>query len=73
MVLNDKFEEKDYYSIVVITFILVWSFIEPCIIDVGRNIFVILLIPLLEMGNIEWLSYKKLSSGFFKKNEDIES
>lgn len=36
----------------IILVVLLWCFIEPIIIDIGRNIFVIFLIPLLEYGNI---------------------
>lgn len=39
--LNKHINEKNYYLYIVLVFILIWSFIEPYIFSVGRNIFII--------------------------------
>lgn len=43
-------KKKDYWALIVIVFILIWSFIEPYMISVTRNPLVLLLIPILELG-----------------------
>lgn len=44
------FKKKNYWAIIVIIFVLVWSFIEPYIFDITRNPLILLLIPALELG-----------------------
>ncbi len=43
-------KKKDYWALLVIIFILIWSFIEPYIINITRNPLALLLIPILELG-----------------------
>ena len=49
-------KQENYCECFILLIVLLWCFIEPIIIDIGRNIFVILLIPLLE----------------FKMNKDVK-
>ena len=66
LILSDKFEKEEYWDVFILLFVLGWAFIEPCIINLGSNIFIILLAPLLELGKIDRLSYNNLMK---KENE----
>lgn len=61
-----SYEEKNYWLIFAIMFILVWSFIEQYIININKNLFILSFIPLLEMGEIKQLSYSNISKAFKK-------
>ena len=47
------YNEKKYWLLFVIIFVLIWSFLEPIILNIGRNMFVLALIPLLDIGQID--------------------
>ncbi len=59
--LMKSYEEKNYWLIFAILFILVWSFIEQYLININKNLFILSFIPLLEMGKIEQLNYSNIS------------
>ena len=59
-ILINKLEEKNYWLVFTIIGVLIWSFIEQYIINLGKNIFVLTLIPLLDMGKINFLDYDNL-------------
>ena len=60
-IMIDNFNRKNYWLVISIMFILVWSFIEQHIINLGKNVFVLAFMPLLEMGEIEKLSFNEIS------------
>ena len=60
-ILIKNYENKNYWLIFAILFILGWSFIEQYIVSLGKNVFMLSLIPLLEMGEIKQLSYSNIS------------
>ncbi len=57
--LNYYLKRRDYWALLVIVFIIIWSFIEPYMIDMSRNPLIILLIPTLELGPTLHLRNKK--------------
>lgn len=59
-ILIKNLDKKNYWLIFAIIFILVWSFIEQYIINLGKNVFVLSFIPLLEIGTIKRLSYENV-------------
>ena len=59
-VLIRNYKNKNYWLIFAIIFILVWSFIEQYIVNLGKNLFILAFIPLLEIGEIKQLSYSNL-------------
>ena len=60
-VLIRNYENKNYWLVFAILFILVWSFIEQYIINLGKNMLILSFIPLLEMGEMKNLSYSNIS------------
>lgn len=58
-------DKKNYWLVFIIIFILIWSFIEQYIVNLGKNVFVLSFIPLLEIGNIKIINYENLKK--FKK------
>ena len=60
-ILIKNYENKNYWLIFAILFILGWSFIEQYIVNIGKNVFILSFIPLLEMGEIKQLSYSNIS------------
>lgn len=52
-------KKKDYWSLTIIIFILIWSFIEPFMINITRNPLALLLMPTLELGPSLYLQKKK--------------
>lgn len=65
IILYNSFNEKKYRLTFILIVVLMWAFIEPCILNIGRNIFVIFLLPILEMGEIKFLAYNNIK---LKKN-----
>ena len=59
-ILITNYKDKNYWLVITIIFVLLWSFIEQHIINLGKNVFVLTFIPLLEIGTINRLSYDKL-------------
>ena len=59
-ILVDNLEKKNYWLVLVIIFVLLWSFIEQYIVNLGKNVFVLALIPLLELGEIKTFNYQNL-------------
>lgn len=51
--IKKEFDDGNYWKVVTLMFVLIWSFIEPNIINIGNNIFIILLIPCLEYGKFD--------------------
>ena len=58
-ILIQNYKNKNYWLIVSVFIVLIWAFVEPYLINVGRNIFTISLIPTLEIGKIEKYKRKK--------------
>lgn len=54
-----KNKEKDYWTVITLIYILIWSFIEPYLINFGRNPLVLLLIPLINLGKNINLNIRK--------------
>ena len=71
------FKEKDYWLVFTLFFVLIWSIIEPYLITIGKNNFILEFIPLLEIGAINNLDYAVLKSKIKRlsksKNEKIDS
>jgi len=59
-ILITNYKDKNYWLVITIIFVLLWSFIEQHIINLGKNVFVLTFIPLLEIGTINRLSYDNL-------------
>lgn len=59
-ILITNYKDKNYWLVITIIFVLLWSFIEQHIINLGKNVFVLTFIPLLEMGTINRLSYNNI-------------
>ena len=72
-ILIQNFKKKDYWMVFVIFIILILSELEPHLIDLNKNIFVISLIPLLDYKPIKQLTYRNIIKKFSikkrKKNE----
>ena len=51
--LLQNYNKKDYWSILVLCFVLIWAFVEPHIVKISTNFLVVLLAPLLEIGRIK--------------------
>ncbi len=72
-----SFNEKDYWLVFALFFVLIWSIIEPYMITIGKNNFVLAFIPLLEIGAINNLDYavikSKVKGLYSRKNEKIGS
>jgi len=71
-ILIKNYNRKNYKLVLTIFFVLIWSFIEQYIIDLGKNVFVIAFIPILEMIPINCLNYNnvKLTLKKIKKKEE---
>lgn len=66
--------KKNKWLIFSLFFVLIWSFIEQHIINIGRNIFILAFIPILEIGSIEYLDYCNLKNKIKGlKNEKIDN
>ena len=52
-ILIKNYNEKNYWLLFVIIFVLIWSFLEPIILNLGRNAFALALMPLLDIGQID--------------------
>ena len=52
--------QKKYWDIFAICIVLISAVIEHHLIDIGLNIFLVLCIPLLDIGNIECLDYENI-------------
>lgn len=63
-----NYENKNYWLIFAILIILGWSFIEQYLVSLGKNVFILSFIPLLERGEIKQLSYLSVSKRFKKKS-----
>lgn len=61
-VLIRNFNNKNYWLIFTIIFILIWSFIEQYIINIGKNVFVLSFIPLLQYGEIKIFKNKNIKT-----------
>lgn len=64
MLLVKTYRAKDYWLVFIIFYMLIWAFIEPYIINIGRNIFILTFITLFynkPLPNIE-----------NQKREDVE-
>ena len=57
-ILITNYKKENYWLVFTIIFILLWSFIEQHIINLGKNVFVLSFISLLEIGEIKKLEYK---------------
>lgn len=57
--LRKNFNEKNYWAVASLLFVLIWSFIEPYIINLGRNPLILLLIPTLEIKTINFKNTKE--------------
>lgn len=58
--INEWIKRKDYYSVYALLIILLWACIEPNIINISMNIFILLLIPIINYGPINKLDYDNI-------------
>lgn len=47
IVLVREFKKENYWEVAVLFFVLIWAFIEPYLIGIEKNIFVLILVPFL--------------------------
>lgn len=59
--LVNNYNQNNYWAVISVFFVLIWSFIEPYLISLGRNPLTLLLIPVLEIGMVN-LNIKKRSN-----------
>ena len=52
-ILIKNYNDKNYWLLFVIIFVLIWAFLEPIILNLGRNAFALALMPLLDIGQID--------------------
>lgn len=67
-----NYEKKNYNLIFTIFFVLIWSFIEQYIIEIGKNVFVLAFIPLLQIQPINWLNYDNVVAKIKNNNKKEE-
>lgn len=65
IILVKNYKEKNYWLLLILLFILIWSFIEPRLIDITKNPLVLVLIPMLDVGKS--ISINKLENKKVKK------
>lgn len=71
--LKEAYKEKDYWLILMLAFVLICSVIEPNIITIEKNLFVLSLASIMNYGKIKCLDYKNISKFFMKrKNSDSD-
>lgn len=58
--IDEWIERKDYYSVYALLIILLWACIEPNIVNISMNIFILLLIPIINYGPINQLDYNNI-------------
>ena len=63
--------KKNYWLVIAVFFVLIWGVVEQYLFNIGRNIYVLALIPLLETGNIKSLEYNNIKRIKGKINEKI--
>ena len=61
-ILVENYNKKNYWLVLTIFFVLAWSFVEQYIVNIGKNVFALALIPLLEIGKINKLNYENLKN-----------
>ena len=47
-------KKREYDLLFAMLWVLVWLFVEPYIISIGKNIFILAFIPLLDAGRIKF-------------------
>lgn len=67
--IDECLEKKDYYSVYILLIILLWACIEPNIINISMNIFVLLFIPILNYFPINNLEYDNIIKIIRKQNK----
>lgn len=56
-----KYEKKKDYTMLMIIFVLlIYGLVEPELINLSRNVFLLELIPLINLGELEFLSFDKI-------------
>ncbi len=53
LLLKDLCKKREYVTAFIIVVVLLWSFVEPYIFSLARNLFVMMFIPYLEYGSID--------------------
>ena len=71
-ILITNLKKENYWLVFTILFILLWSFIEQHIINLGKNVFVLSFIPLLDIGEIKKMEYKNLKK-ILKKTKNYKN
>lgn len=70
--IGKAFDSKDWITVFLITIVLLWSFVEPYLLSIGRNVFVIFLASLLQYGKMEFKFLHKLSNKLLgEENETV--
>ena len=59
-ILIKHYNDKNYWLLFVILFVLIWSFLEPIILNLGRNMFVLALMPLIDIRQIDLNKKEKI-------------
>ena len=68
--IGKAFESKDWIILFLVVTVLLWSFVEPYLLSIGRNVFVILLAPILQYGKIEVKFLHKISNKLLGENNE---
>ena len=69
-ILIENCKKKNYKLVFTIFFVLVWSFIEQYIIDIGKNVFVLAFIPIIQMFPINSFNYNRVRLKINNKKEE---
>lgn len=76
-ILIKNFNKRNYWTVFLLILVLIWSFIEPYIINLGRNPLTLLLVPIFELGAIDLknINIKNKGQRYLKdrKNEQINN
>lgn len=71
-ILSINYKQKNYWMCIILFFVLIWAFVEPYIVYMGKNIFVLTFGIIINNGRkIKLLNYEYLK-GRIKKENDKE-
>ena len=69
-ILIENCKKKNYKLVFTIFFVLGWSFIEQYIVDIGKNVFVLAFIPIIQMFPINRFNYNRVRLKINNKKEE---
>ena len=69
-ILSTNYKQKNYWMCIILFFVLIWAFVEPYIVYMGKNIFVLAFGTIINSGKkIKVLDYKYLKGRIKKEND----